>query len=116
MSISETLVEIGREREYTLSLSRTSPTTGEVESISADSIESVTLNIGNVICLNTDDDSLEFNDGKTAVVAKLGLVEGLETWKTYECWLTVYDALAAATGLPWSRFVIRTVPWSGMCS
>lgn len=116
MSISETVVEIGREREYTLTLTRT--TDGTTATIPGDSLEYVTLNIGGVACLSTEDASgeLYFNDDETAVLCKLGMVDGLEEWMSYECWLTVYDADAAITGLPWSRFVIRTVPWEGECT
>ena len=111
MSISELTVEVGAEREHTITLTRTNPSTGAVETITADSLESATLKIGDLICLDTDEGSLEFNDDETAVVAKLGLIEGLEAYTTYECYLTIYDAGSPTGGLPWARIAITTVPW-----
>jgi len=113
--ISEIVVEAGREREYTITLTRVDPITGAVVTIPAESIDSVTLNISGVACLSTVDNSLVFAEDKRSVSSKLGLVEGLAEWASYECWLTVYDAGAPTSGLPWSRFVMRTVPWDG-CS
>jgi len=113
-STSVILVELEREKEVTITLGEKTICADDCDTIPANSITRAVLRIGDII-LDTDvpGDGLSFNSNKTALVCMLGLVEGFDPYTTYPAHITVYDDLAYTGGIPWTRLIIKTVPWPG---
>ena len=108
------LVELGREKEITITLGEKETCADDCSTIPANSITRAVLRIGDIILdTNVPGDGLSFNSGKTALVCMLGLVDGFEPYTVYPAHITVYDDLAYTGGIPWSRLIIKTVPWPG---
>lgn len=106
------IVEMGREREYTLTLKRRASQDDPCEIIPPESIDRAVVRIGDTV-LDTEDSTIAFNDDKTALISKLGMVLDLDCCEIYAGYITVYDALAYEGGLPWSRFLLQAVCWPG---
>ena len=105
-------VEIGRERDYTIELEHKLLCSDPCVDIPPDSVERAVMRIGDIV-LDTDalGSPLTFNEEKTALLCKFGMIEGWVPYEIYSGHITIYDADAHIGGLPWARILIKTLPW-----